>query len=181
MFNIFTFDKANKYEIDIKRLYTEELKKNIISLKDLTPNISLDKFRLKCNVVDEKMKPLIDIMVDYFETKNYVFVHACLPVTKTGSLKPTWRKANSKEWSESRWGNPFTSAEKGILPANKILVFGHWHTSSQWAKKENLPERGIGAKYDIYFGDKYIGLDSCTALSNKVNVLVLEDEFLDKE
>ena len=38
MTNIFSFDKSNKYEEDIKRLYTKELKESILSSKDLVVN-----------------------------------------------------------------------------------------------------------------------------------------------
>lgn len=149
----------------------------IKTIYELTSDID-DDFKLKCSKVQEKMEPLLNAMVDYYETEKYVFVHSCLPVRKNGSFDPNWRKASTERWSESRWGNPFTSARRGILPKNKTLVFGHWHTSYEWAKKEGLPETGEEAKYDTYFGEGYIGLDACTVLSHKVNIVVLEDNPL---
>ena len=59
-------------------------------------------------------------------------------------------------------------------------MFGHWHCSAGWAKKEGRSEFGADAKWDIYKDDeqKIIGLDRCTAYTGQVNVLVLEDNFL---
>jgi hypothetical protein len=80
------------------------------------------------------------------------------------------------------WGNPFAMAERGLLP-DKIIVFGHWHCSTGWAKEEGLSEFGDDAKWDIYRNEdkKIIGIDRCTAHTGKVNVLVIEDNFLSKE
>ena len=73
----------------------------------------------------------------------------------------------------------------------KTIVCGHWNTS--WAhKKFNgydkeflgdvetmwMDENGIihpTVCYDIFYGNGIIGLDACTVISHKVNVLVLED------
>lgn len=37
-------------------------------------------------------------------------------------------------------------------------------------------EFGLNADFSPYYGDGYIGIDSCADCSGKVNVLVLEDE-----
>lgn len=132
-------------------------------------------FDLACSLTYTKLEPLFNQMVNYFETKNYVFVHSFIPYfTITGE----WRKAVNAEWKEARWENPFVLCKKGLWKENKKLVFGHWHTSKEWSKLMNTPEHGEGAIYDIYETDSYIGLDACTVLSKKVNVLVMEDEFL---
>lgn len=130
-----------------------------------------------------------DSMVNYFETKNYIFVHSWIPVISKDGLpahytqnrkfefNPDWRNASDKEWQDAMWGNPFDMAACGFLP-EKTVVFGHWHCSTGWAKSEGGEEFGETAKFDPYYGDGYIAIDACTAYSNKVNVLVLEDEFL---
>ena len=43
---------------------------------------------------------------------------------------------------------------------------------------DDLPEWGEGADFSPYYGDRYIGIDACCAYSGKINVLVLEDNFL---
>ena len=131
-------------------------------------------------------------LVDYFETKNYIFVHSWIPLkcndnlpmhyTKNRKFKfnPDWRDASLEEWQQARWGNPFDNARKGLNKTGKTIVFGHWHCSTGWAKAEGLNEFGEGAIWEPYRNDKQgiIGIDRCTAHTGEVNVLVLEDEFL---
>lgn len=142
-----------------------------------------------CSVAYEKMQSFIDSMVNYYETKHYIFVHSFVPLKNCDGLPiyytknrkfevdPDWRYAHSSAWEEARWGNPFDLAEKGFLP-DKTLVFGHYHTSWPRYKYEGKPEMGDKADFSPYYGNGYIGIDACTAYSKKVNVLVLEDEFL---
>ena len=143
-----------------------------------------------CSVAIEKMKPLLDQMVNYFETDNYIFVHSFIPLKSLDGLpkyytrnrqfefNPDWRHAHASAWAEACWSNPFQLAKDGFLP-DKTLVFGHYHTSWPRHKYEGQPEMGEGADFSIYYGDGYIGLDSCVAVSGRVNVLVIEDEFLE--
>lgn len=158
------------------------------SIIDLAPNAKT--FPEACVVAYTKVKPLVDSMVNYFETKNYIFVHSfialkCndnLPVYYTKNRKfefdPDWRYAHNSAWEDARWGNPYELAARGLLP-DKQLVFGHFHTSWPRHKYEGKPEFGDGADFSIYYGDGYIAIDGCCAYSGKINVLVLEDEFLE--
>jgi hypothetical protein len=151
---------------------------------------SAEAFDIACGTAYWRVKDFFDIMVDYAETKNYIFVHSWIPlISKDGlptyytksrdfEFDPNWREASSKEWEDSRWGNPFELAECGLLP-DKTIVFGHWHCSTGWAKAEGLSEFGDDAKFEPYHGDGFIAIDGCCAHSGKVNVLVIEDEFLE--
>lgn len=136
----------------------------------------LNSFELASEVTRIKLEPLFNQMVNYFETKNYVFVHSFIPYN---TIKEEWRKAVNAEWKKARWHDPFALCKKGLWKEDKKLVFGHWHTSKEWSKVLNTPEHGEGAIYDIFETDEYIGLDACTVLSNKVNVLVVEDDFIE--
>lgn len=132
----------------------------------------------------------LDSMVDYFETKHYIFVHAWVPLIcndtfpahytkhKKFEKMDNWREANKRQWKDARWGNPFDLAERGLLP-DKTLVFGHWHASTGWAKAEGRSEFGSDAKFDQFYGDGFIALDACVAHSGKINCVVLEDEFME--
>lgn len=135
-----------------------------------------------CKNTDKVYRPLYNQMVDYFETKNHIFVHSWIPVISTNgsflSFMEDWRSANSKMWQDARWGNPFELAELEILKPDKTVVFGHWHTSWARAHLENKPEFEADADFSIYYGDGYIGIDACTAHSGKANVLVIDDELL---
>jgi serine/threonine protein phosphatase 1 len=151
-----------------------------------------DDFEDMCEHTLKKVKLFLEGMVNYFETKNYIFVHSWIPVLNKDGLpahytygrsfefNPEWRQASQEEWNEAMWGNPFAMAERGLLP-NKIIVFGHWHCSTGWAKAEGRSEFDDDAKFDPYYGNGFISVDACTAHSGKCNVVVLEDEFLEED
>lgn len=139
---------------------------------DLAPNEK--EFHTACAVTMEKLNPLFDKMVDYFESEHYVFVHSALPVGDD------WRESHKKDWMYARWPNPFEEATLyKNLPENKTLVFGHWHTSWMWSRNGVGSERGDDACFKPYYGNGFIGIDSCVAYSKFCNVLVLEDNLLE--
>jgi len=131
-------------------------------------------------------KVLMRNTVDYYETENYVFVHAFVPLKCVDGLPdhytrnrkfakdPDWRNATPSAWRRARWGNPFDLAEKGFLP-DKILVFGHWNASYGRNKYDGEPEFGSKANFSPYYNYGYIAIDACTAYSGKVNCIVIED------
>ncbi len=133
----------------------------------------------------------LDSMVDYFETKNYIFVHSWIPLVCCDNLpkhyvngrkfefNPDWRNASAKDWEAARWGNPFHMAARGLNQTGKTIVFGHWHCSTGWANAEGRSEFGKDAKFEPYYGDGFISIDACTAHSGKCNVIVIEDEECD--
>ena len=159
----------------------------ICKLGDADLNKSWDE---ACIMAERVAKPFLKQMVNYFETKNYIFVHSWIPVNNDDgfpyhytrnrkfSFNPNWRNAHYSDWEAARWSNPFDMAARGLLP-DKTVVFGHWHTSWARHKYNGEPEWGKDADFSPYFGEGYIGIDACTAYSGKVNVLVLEDDFLD--
>ena len=157
------------------------------SIVDLAP--SANTFDEACAAIYPKISKFIDGMVNYFETKNYIFVHSFVPLNcydhlpayyrqgKQYSKMENWREAHQHQWDDAMWGNPYKLAAQGLLP-DKTLVFGHFHTSWPRYYYEGKQEWGPDADFSPYYGDGYIGIDACTAYSGKVNVLVLEDEFL---
>lgn len=128
-----------------------------------------------------------DCLINYFETENYIFVHSFIPLKhsedRQGNFEydSDWRNASSVTWEQAMWGNPFELTEQGLNQTGKTIVFGHWHCSAGWAKAEGRSEFGEDAKWDIFQDGekKIIGLDKCTTHTGKVNVLVIEDDFLD--
>jgi serine/threonine protein phosphatase 1 len=131
-----------------------------------------------------------DLLVNYFETENYIFVHSWVPLKCLDDLPkhyvknrqfeydPDWRTADRNSWEQAMWGNPFELAAQGLNQTGKTIVFGHWHTSYPRAKYEGKLEFNEGADFSPYFGDSYIALDACTAYTGKVNVLILQDDFV---
>ena len=85
-----------------------------------------------CQKTWNKLAIYRELLVNYFETKNYIFFHSWIPITSKNKYDRNWRRATNKRWEDAMWGNPFQLAEQGLLP-NKTLVFGHFHTS--WARK----------------------------------------------
>ena len=161
--------------------------KTICKLGDMNLGYSFSECCHRAEVITHAFR---NSMVNYFETKNYIFVHAWVPLNCEDNLPPyyvhnrkyskmeNWRDANDFQWSDARWGNPFEFAEQGLLP-DKVLVCGHWNCSAGWAKLENRSEFGEDAKFDPFYGDGFIALDACCAHSGKINCVVLEDGFMD--
>lgn len=145
-----------------------------------------------CIIAEQRAKPFLDSMVDYFETEHYVFVHSWIPVNCNDGLpawykrhrkyskKEDWREAHHSEWENARWMNPLEMAMNGY-GIEKTIVCGHWHCSAGWAlKNKTFDEFGENACFDpYYYEDKLIMIDACTAHTGKVNVLVLEDNFME--
>jgi hypothetical protein len=149
-----------------------------------------------CLVAYNRTKNFIDSMVNYFETKNYIFVHGWVPVICKDGLpmyhrrnrmfefNPEWRTAHYSEWEQARWLNGMDMARNGFIEPGKTVVCGHWHCSYghmiNSLKTDNwISEFDEDAIWDPYYGDGIIAIDRCTAHTGEVNVLVLEDEFLE--
>lgn len=129
----------------------------------------------------EVMQPVLNFInkhsINYFETEHYIFVHSWVP---DFSSVDDWHDAPEYEWANAMWGNPFIKAYNKHI-SDKTIVFGHFHTSFARAKFEGKPEWGPDADFSPYYGDGYIAIDACTAYTDMCNVLVIEDEFLNKE
>ena len=143
-----------------------------------------------CDLAMKTVRPFFDSMVDYFETENYIFVHSWIAINNKDGLPfhytrnrdfefdPNWRNADALAWQDARWGSPLDMAMKGLTP-DKCVVAGHWHCSAGWAMEKGTKEFGENSIFEpYYYEDKLIMIDACTAYSGKVNVLVLEDNFL---
>jgi serine/threonine protein phosphatase 1 len=146
-------------------------------------------------IVRTALQPLYDNMVNYFETKNHIFVHSWIPtdVHYEGKMKPwyqegktltwmeDWRNANDVEWEEAMWGNPFKRWQEGLNKTGKTIVFGHWHCSTghSIASNRQISEFEDDAIWEPFIHDNIIGIDRCTAHTGEVNVLVLEDDLLE--
>lgn len=122
---------------------------------------------------DPEYQKYMSLLVNYFETDRYIFCHSWVPGGKD------WRYASQSKWNKVMWGNPFDIAAVVGNKTGKTIVHGHYHNSYGWADKELRSEWGDDAKFDIIEHNNCIGLDACTAWTHKVNVLVLEDNFLE--
>jgi hypothetical protein len=145
-------------------------------------------------VVRELLTPFFSKFVDYFETKNFIFVHGWIPM-KYDPNKPfaeygdptlfdeNWRDG---DWAEARWFNGIKMAHNGIIVKGKTIVCGHWHCSYGWHKNSlktdhHISEFGSSAIWEPYYEPGVCAIDRCTAHTNECNVLVLEDELLEEK
>ncbi len=143
-----------------------------------------------CDRTLARVGTFIDNMVNYLETENFIFVHGWLPVDCNDSMQTghrhnthfismkDFRIATQKQWNDATWLCGPDMALDGYNNTGKTIVFGHWHTSYLWSIRDGRSEFGDDAKFDTFCGDGFIALDSCVAHSGKLNVLVLEDNFL---
>lgn len=131
---------------------------------------------------------------NYYELDNYIFVHSFIPlnyvpdnskesyyreydiyngITDAFEFNPNWRNAEDDDWEDASWGCPFVFFDAGLFDEekknNKILVCGHFRCSAFNEHYLNLSDC-----HEIYKGDNLIAIDTTTALTNKVNVLVIE-------
>lgn len=150
-------------------------------------------FDVCCDNTLAKTQAYRDSLLNYFETKNYIFVHGWIPCDVPGqSLKPWyqnyrlyrynqyWRDSTVYEWEASRWVNGMARALEGIIEPGKTIICGHWHCSYGHSFENDLSEFDDDAIWEPYYTEGCIAIDRCTAYTKEVNVLVLEDDFLEE-
>lgn len=140
-----------------------------------------------CEVTQNKLKEYNGLLVNYFETQNYIFVHSFIPVNPKGfdtyTYREDWRDATDSEWEQyAMWNNPFFMSQDGLNETGKTIVFGHWHCSTGHAMDSGyeIGEFEPNAIWEPYFNKKtkIIGIDRCVAYTGELNVVILEDEFI---
>ena len=139
---------------------------------------------LKCAKSSPFVTQIIPKMIDYFETEHYIFVHGWIPCVRT-QLSNTeyfnekiedWRNVGVEDWTEARWINGMAAWQQGVKEAGKTIVCGHYHCSYGHTKIENKgSEFGDDADFSPFVADGILAIDACTAISHKVNCIVVED------
>ena len=125
-------------------------------------------------------KDIIPAMRNYYETKNHIFVHGWIPAIRhydqTFTYYDEWREASEGEWRSARWYNGMDAWYTAPVPG-KTVVCGHWDVcyghnrfEHQGGLKSEKPD------FSPFVAPGIIALDACTALSRKVNVVIIEDE-----
>ena len=135
-----------------------------------------------CRITWNKLTKYRELLVNYFETKNYIFVHSWIPIISQNGgyykYDENWRAASDNRWEDATWVNPFDMHFLGLNNTNKTIVFGHWHCSAGHKMLGHCKDEFNCAIWEPCYADGIIGIDRCTAYTGEVNVLVLEDEFL---
>lgn len=132
------------------------------------------------------------------QTKNMI-CNVAIPSACHGDCPNSeWRDAPYSEWEAARWKNGMDMARNGFIIPDKTIVCGHWHCSyghymvaKDEAKKNgdneffcNAPEYymfGEEANFSPFYDEGIIAIDACTAYTKKVNVIVIEDNFIEEE
>jgi len=148
------------------------------TIVDLYPNWMVTEFDLKKIARETGLEEILSLTIDYYETKNYIFVHGWIPTYDGVYLyNPDWRDAPKELWEKSRWQNPVLMYRYKIFEPNKTIVCGHWHCSALWheANPREYDEFGENENFEPFITKDMIALDTCTHYTRKVNVVVLED------
>lgn len=136
-----------------------------------------------CQITWNKTARYRELLVNYFETQNYIFVHSWIPtISYKGmyhSYDKDWREATQSEWEDAMWGNPFKQWQEGLNKTGKTIVFGHWHCSTGHKMLGHCKNEFEYAIWEPCYAEGIIAIDRCTAHTGEVNVIVLEDEFLE--
>ncbi len=127
--------------------------------------------------------------VNFYELDRFIFVHSFIPMNydmvfdyykDNFRYNPDWRVAFDYEWVDAVWGCPYKDFMQGLftpeIQKGKTLVCGHWHSFGfreyfGGFRYEN--EKDID--FSIYYSKYLIALDTCSILSKKVNVMVIEN------
>ena len=148
------------------------------TIVDLYPEWQISEFDLKKIANLTKLQKVLDMCIDYYETKHYIFVHAWIPIVENCYLYDSdWRTARKERWEKARWTNPVEMFRYEIYESNKTIVCGHWHCSALWHEQnpDEYEEFGDKAIFEPFITKNMIAIDACTTYSHKVNVVVLED------
>lgn len=80
-------------------------------------------------------------------------------------------------WEAARWYNGMDAARS--VTVDKTVVCGHRTASYGHCMYERKgSEFGEDADFSPYYADDIIAIDACTAVSGKMNCIVIEDEPL---
>ncbi|MBO7732402.1 MAG: metallophosphoesterase [Methanobrevibacter sp.] len=125
--------------------------------------------------------------INFYELDDYIFVHSWIPVIAEDpqwiyhtymydclQYDENWETASNSAWIRASWGCPWLLRKHNLLPPDRTIVCGHWHTS---AFRVGLDGEDKDCNdMTIYYGDRIIGLDACTVKSGFCNVLKIEHE-----
>ena len=148
------------------------------TIVDLYPEWQISEFDLKKIAKATRLQEVLDMCIDYYETKNYIFVHGWIPIIENCYLYDSnWRTARKERWEKARWTNPVEMFRYEIYEPNKTIICGHWHCSALWHEQnpDKYEDFGDKANFEPFITKNMIAIDACTAYSHKVNVVVFED------
>lgn len=112
----------------------------------------------------------------YYETEHFIFTHASIDTDVEDWHKPYCEYYGYRDWDACIWddGSFFGLP---IRNTDKTIVIGHFDTGHlrELHGIGNCNDHSILTRND----NKVIALDACTILTKEVNVLVVDDTFLE--
>lgn len=112
----------------------------------------------------------------YYETEHYIFTHGSIDTKAEDWHKPHCEKYRYHDWDALMWDDG-SFFGKPILNTNKTVVIGHFGTR-HLRTMYGIPSNSYKEGFDILtrYDGKVIALDATTAVSGRINVLVIEEE-----
>jgi len=127
------------------------------------------------------LRCFMDQMYDYFETERYVFTHGWLPTVKTEDgacfIKEDFRYEQPGLWERARFAEWYRRYQQGAMLEGKTIVCGH--RTSRFGCL--FDEKRDPMDFSPFYADGMIAIDTATAQSKQVNVLVVEEEEIPSE
>lgn len=119
--------------------------------------------------------PWLESLPYYYETDKYIFTHASIDGECEDWHNPEYSSYEHwTPWQYLTWDDGHFY-EKEIKNTDKTVVVGHFHTDGI-REIYNLPKDDKNPNSILYTNQK-IFIDTCTVLTKRVNVLVLEDNI----
>ena len=148
------------------------------TIVDLYPEWQISEFDLKKIAKETRLQEVLDMCIDYYETKHYIYVHGWIPIIENCYLYDNdWRTARKERWEKARWANPVEMYRYEIYEPNKTIVCGHWHCSALWHEQnpDEYEEFGDKANFEPFITKNMIAIDACTTYPKRVNVLIINE------
>lgn len=128
---------------------------------------------------DNLYLPFLNSTVNYFETRNYIFVHGWLPYDYDEKGKPVlvdYKTANEDQWYEAGWTSWRAAIINNLLfNGSKILICGHLATQEACESDKSRQPKDSS----VYYSDNFIVIDAHVMSSDRINALVINDEISD--
>lgn len=133
--------------------------------------------RKEINSEYPELLPWLEKRPFYFETEKYIFTHGAIDTSVEDWHKPHCIRYSYVDWKALTWDDG-SFFKKEIANTDKTVVIGHFGTM-HLRDMYNIPYAD-GRKSDILVRDdkRIIAIDATTALTHRINVLVIEDELL---
>lgn len=123
-----------------------------------------------------ELREWLDSRPYYYETENYIFTHGSIDTHVSDWHAPHCYKINYRDWDACMWDDgSFFGSE--INNTDKTVVIGHFGTAHlrEIYSIESEDPHSILKRDD----GRVIAIDATTALTKRVNVLVIEDNLLE--